>query len=90
MMLLDDYLEELCKVNDATTITIEGRGANYPFTGFDQMKFVEVDNIPGVDVLKEYPHARSHRNGTKLFKVVDDNVKTRVLKCGSARLLDVS
>ena len=77
MMLLDDYLEELCKVNDATTITIEGRGANYPFTGFDQMKFVEVDNIPGVDVLKEYPHARSHRNGTKLFKVVDDNVKTR-------------
>ena len=47
MMLLDDYLEELCKVNDATTITIEGRGANYPFTGFEQMKFVEVDNIPG-------------------------------------------
>ena len=77
MMLLDDYLEELCKVNDARTITIEGRGANYPFTGFDQMKFVEVDNIPGVDVLKEYPHARSHRNGTKLFKVVDDNVKSR-------------
>jgi succinate dehydrogenase/fumarate reductase flavoprotein subunit len=77
MMLLDDYLEELCKVNDATTITIEGRGANYPFTGFEQMKFVEVDNIPGVDVLREYPHARSHRNGTKLFKVVHDNVKSR-------------
>ena len=77
MMLLDDYLEELCKVNNARTITIEGRGANYPFTGFDQMKFVEVDDIPGVDVIKVYPHARSHRNGTKLFKVVHDNVNSR-------------
>ena len=41
------------------------------------MRFVEVDEIPGVDVLKVYPHARSHRNGTKLFKVVHDNVNSR-------------
>jgi succinate dehydrogenase/fumarate reductase flavoprotein subunit len=77
MMLLEPYVEELCKVNGAKTEVIDGRLGNYPFTGYDQTKFVEVTEIPGVNCLEVYPHARSHRNGTNLFKVVHDNVDAR-------------
>ena len=76
MMGIEDYVRGLAKVNGGEIKRI-GRPANYPFPGHDDMYFIEVDQIPGFDGTKEYPHARSHRNGTTLFKVLHDNVRER-------------
>lgn len=76
MMEIEDYVAGLAEANGGTLKRI-GRAGNYPFPGHDDMYFLEVDSIPGFDGIREYPHARSHRNGTKLFKVLHDNIRQR-------------
>ena len=76
MLQVEDFVRELAKVNGGQVKRID-RPANYPFPGHDSMYFIEVEEIPGFDGVREYPNARSHRNGTKLFKVLDDSVRQR-------------
>ncbi|MCG8545029.1 MAG: FAD-binding protein [Alphaproteobacteria bacterium] len=76
MMTIEDFVRGLARINDATIISIE-RPGNYPFPGHDSMYFIEIEDIPGFDGVQVYPHARSHRSGTKLFKVLDDNIAQR-------------
>lgn len=76
MMGLEDYVQDLAKVNDGEIVRIDRQG-NYPFPGHDEMYFLEIGEIPGFDGITAYPSARSHRNGTKLFKVLHDNVNER-------------
>ena len=76
MMGLEDYVRTLAEVNDGKIVTIDRQG-NYPYPGHDELYFLEIGDIPGFDGVAAYPSARSHRNGTKLFKVLDDNIARR-------------
>jgi succinate dehydrogenase/fumarate reductase flavoprotein subunit len=76
MMAIEDFVATLAAVNDGELKHVDRKG-NYPFPGHDDMYFLEVDHIPGFDSDREYPHARAHRNGPKLFKVLHDNVRAR-------------
>lgn len=76
MVQIEDWIRAMGKVNDAHFIYVD-RPGNYPYPGYDSMSFLEVDDIPGYDSDVEFPHARSHRNGPKLFKLLYDNVNER-------------
>ncbi|MEM9681708.1 MAG: FAD-dependent oxidoreductase [Pseudomonadota bacterium] len=76
MMGIEDYVASLAEVNDGKLKRID-RPGNYPFPGHEDMYFLEIDSIPGFDGIREYPHARSHRNGPKLFKVLHDSIRER-------------
>lgn len=73
MSEIEDYVRGLAKINDAEIILIP-RPTNYPFEGQDSMGFLEIENIPGFDLAKTYPHAKGLRNGPNLFKVLHDNI----------------
>ena len=63
---------------------------NYPFPGYDQLAFLEVETIPDFDPSMQYPHARTARRyarvkvvdpcdggGAGVFKVVDSAIAER-------------
>jgi len=50
---------------------------NYPFAGHRTFGFVYVDDIPGVDPARIYPHVRGSRAGALLFHVLHDNLRLR-------------
>ena len=79
MLLIDGYVTELAKTNGAALTRTE-RPANYPFPGFEHTYFLQVESIPDFDPARAYPHARALAKGPYLFKVVDDNVKSRAIK----------
>ena len=76
MAEIDQFIHQLAEVNGAKVIYRPGLG-NYPFPGRDSFGFVMIEDIPGVDINAEYPYARSLGAGSRLFKVVDDNVRQR-------------
>jgi succinate dehydrogenase/fumarate reductase flavoprotein subunit len=50
---------------------------NYPLTGHRTFGFVYVDDIPGVDPTRVYPHVRGSKAGALLFHVLQDNLRRR-------------
>ena len=78
MVELKDHLESLAHPVGATVEVIH-RSANYPFPGFDSLSFVQIEQVPGLDIDAEYPHVHGTRNsrGTHLFKVLHENIKRR-------------
>lgn len=76
MAEVEDFIRELADVNGATVINRAGLG-NYPLPGRNSFAFVMIEDIPGVDIDEAYPHVRSLGAGSRLFKVVEDNVKHR-------------
>lgn len=92
MVWLTDWFNELAKSCGATT-SINPREGNYPFPGYDQLAFLEVETIPDFDPSAQYPHARALRGGTRadkggrpanatgggagVFKVVDSAIAER-------------
>ena len=76
MFTLEGFLEELVKVNDGKLMRTE-RSGSYPFPGHEALYFIQVEEVPGFDREKGYPHARSLQFGTNLMKVLEDNVNAR-------------
>lgn len=76
MMALEDYWKDLAKVSDAKLLWRE-REANYPLPGYKTFYFIEVDEVPGFDAERDYPHARARNGGPKIFKVLEDNIRQR-------------
>jgi succinate dehydrogenase/fumarate reductase flavoprotein subunit len=66
-------------LGDATGAVISRRKAagNYPFAGHRTFGFVYVDDIPGVDPARTYPHVRGSKAGALLFHVLQDNLRRR-------------
>ncbi|MCC6531921.1 MAG: FAD-binding protein [Burkholderiales bacterium] len=93
MTRLVPYVQGLSKVNGANVVVRE-RAANYPFPGYDTFSFLEIDSIPGFDARAAYPHAHSLRAGPNVFKVVEDNVRSRPIEvrmsCAARRLVTAS
>ncbi len=67
------------KLGDAVGAVVVERPAegNYPFEGYDTFGFSNVDDIPGTDIAKAFPHVRGNPAGARMFKVVLDNVMKR-------------
>jgi len=53
---------------------------NYPFGGHRTFGFVYVDDIPGVDPARAYPHVRGSKAGALLFHVLQDNLRRRAIE----------
>src|SRR3546814_13047319 len=73
---IEGFVRGLAEVNGATVSFREIPG-NYPFPGQDTFGFVMIDDIPGVDVTKVYPHVRALGAGSRVFKVLHDNLAAR-------------
>jgi len=52
---------------------------NYPFSGHQTFGFVYVDDVPGFDPTRSYPHVRGARAGALLFHVLQDNLRRRAI-----------
>ena len=76
MFTLEEFLEELVRVNNGKLMRVE-RSGSYPFPGHESLYFIQVEEVPGFDREKGYPHARSLKFGTNLMKVLEDNVNVR-------------
>lgn len=76
MFTLEEFLEELVKVNGGKLMRAE-RSGSYAFPGHESLYFIQVEDVPGFDREKGYPHARSLKFGTNLMKVLEDNVNVR-------------
>ena len=78
MREIPDYIARLAEVNDARPVVRPTKG-NYPFPGFETFEGISIDEIPGFDPASQYPHVSKYlrANGTRLFKVVEDNVARR-------------
>ncbi|HKX10983.1 MAG TPA: FAD-dependent oxidoreductase [Stellaceae bacterium] len=53
---------------------------NYPFAGHRTFGFVYVDDIPGIDPARDYPHVRGSKPGALLFRVLQDNLRRRSIQ----------
>jgi len=90
LLEIEDFMRGLAKVNGASVV-IRDREANYPFPGGDTFQFLEIEDIPNFDPIKEYPFTRGRKGGLSVFKVVEDNVKKRSIEvrldCPAVRLI---
>ena len=76
MVQIDDYVQELIKVNGAQIKRTE-RPGNYTFPGYDKMYFLQIDDIPGFDPKRDYSYANALSGGPYMFKVLQDNIAAR-------------
>jgi succinate dehydrogenase/fumarate reductase flavoprotein subunit len=75
---LPRYVRALAEPFGATTRTVPAK-ANYPLPGYETWGHIEVDQVPGFDPAKDYPHIRVEGdvNGKNLFKVAHEHVTRR-------------
>ena len=76
MTTIADFIHEMAAVNDAEVL-ITWVKANYPFEGGDSFGFASIKDIPGYDPEEAFSWGRGLRGGTRLFKVMVDNVEKR-------------
>lgn len=76
MTTISKWIEELAKPYNAELAYITREG-NYPFPGADTFGFVEVADVPGFDVKRDYPWIRVRTRGPHLFRVVQMQVEQR-------------
>ena len=76
MVQIDEYVQELIKVNGAQIKRTE-RPGNYTFPGYDKMYFLQIDEIPGFDPKRDYSYANALSGGPFMFKVLQDNIAAR-------------
>ncbi len=90
MATITPWIQELAKAAGAEAI-VNWMPGNYPFPGFLTFGFLSIAPIPGQDLQADYPRARGLRGGTRIFTVVDRNVKKRGipvrLGCRATRLV---
>ncbi len=78
MTLLEPYVRDLARVNDAeigTTVVAGKVGGNYPLPGVDTFYHTTVLSVPNFDARAVYPWANGAPGGPMLFKILDDNLR---------------
>src|SRR5262249_19696450 len=76
MTEVEEFVRALGQGSGAVTSRRKAAG-NYPFAGHRSFGFVYVDDIPGVDPTRAYPHVRGSKAGALLFRVLQDNLRRR-------------
>ena len=88
MVEIGDYLQRLAKICDArVSSTVDRavewdsniRGGNYPLPGWETFFHYNVHEVPGFDLVTEYPHVKGSGagGGARVFKIVHEHVKAR-------------
>jgi succinate dehydrogenase/fumarate reductase flavoprotein subunit len=76
MRRLPDYLRRLAAVNGASVRVTPALG-NYPLPGFESLAYCEVDAVPELEGCSRHHAMQPIKNGTRLFKLLEDNVRAR-------------
>jgi succinate dehydrogenase/fumarate reductase flavoprotein subunit len=58
-------------------VSVRAAAGNYPFAGADCFAFVNIDDVPGFEPVRDFPDVRGSPAGARLFKVVLENVRAR-------------
>src|SRR5712691_4274535 len=78
------YFEKISRASGATVNRRQADG-NYPFPGTKTFGYVSIENVPDFDAERTYPFVSSYvpiarAAGVRLFKVLEDNVRSRRLR----------
>jgi succinate dehydrogenase/fumarate reductase flavoprotein subunit len=76
MATVPDYMRRLAARNGATVRVTPALG-NYPLPGYEALAYCEVEAVPSLEGLPGYHAMQPVKNGTRLFKVLEDNVEAR-------------
>lgn len=79
MAAVPDYMRRLADRNGATVRVTPALG-NYPLPGYESLAYCEVEAVPALEGLPGYHAMQPVKNGTRLFKVLEDNVQARDIK----------
>ena len=76
MVEAEGYLRGLAAVDGARVRVTPALG-NYPLPGHEALAYCEVEEAPALEAAPCFPEAGAVKNGTRLFKVLADNVAAR-------------
>lgn len=76
MAEVPDYMRRLAARNGATVRVIPALG-NYTLPGYEALAYCEVEAVPALEAQASYHAMQPVKNGTRLFKVLEDNVHAR-------------
>lgn len=79
MAAIPDYVRKLAKIRDAEVAVTPALG-NYPFPGYESLAYCQVVRVPALDGASQYRAVGGVTDGTKLFKVLEDNVVARGIR----------
>lgn len=89
MARIEEFVRDLAAAS-AARVDVTWADANYPFPGGDSFGFVSIKEVPGFDPLRDFK-GRGMRGGTRLFKVMTDNIERRRIEvrmsCPADRLI---
>lgn len=83
---LPDYYRKLAEPLGAK-ITLTMTKGNYLVPGYESMGHVNVDEVPGFDPAREYPHVRAETDGgLRIFKLIHEAIRRRgiLVRLGTA------
>ena len=78
MAIVPDYVRRLARTSDAE-VTVTPSLGNYPLPGYEALAYCQVVRVPALDAVAEYRAIVGIKDGTKLFKVLEDNVVGRAI-----------
>ncbi len=79
MVEVEGYMRDLARLSDAKVRVTSALG-NYPLPGYEALGYCEVESVPALEDGTCFPQAGPVKNGTRLFKVLADNVAARAVK----------
>lgn len=78
MAVIPDYVRRLARVSEAEVAVTPALG-NYPLPGYESLAYCQIARVPALDGATEYHAILGIKEGTKLFKVLEDNVAARAI-----------
>ncbi len=79
MAQVPDYIRRLAVINEAKVRVTPALG-NYPLPGYEALAYCEVEAVPSLEGKPGYHAMQPVKNGTRLFKVLEDNVHARKIE----------
>lgn len=79
MAVAPDYVRKLATVNGAKVKVTPALG-NYPLPGCESLAYCEIESVPALENATSFHAVRGIKQGCKLFKVLEDNVKSRGIR----------
>lgn len=76
MAVIPDYIRKLAKTSDAEVKIVPALG-NYPLPGYETLAYCQVTSVPALEGRSSYGAIEGIKDGTRLFKVLEDNVLAR-------------
>lgn len=79
MVAVPDYIRRLAAVNGAEVRVTPALG-NYPLPGYEALGYCDIGAVPALEGATRHHAVRGIKAGTRLFKVLEDNVEARGIR----------